>query len=225
MVSGLRGGSAPSSQTVAEEVERTLLHEHLPVRGRSFDSSYAGSQDRVRRQTRDVLDRTVTGACATLPRLVIHRDFHPGNCLWSNGRVVGLLDFDWSDLDVRALDIALAAVYFCAVWSDQPRVADWPKAPIDTLCPERLATFASAYQQTASAARPGPLEVRERDCMPALIALANLFVLAWVVGDEALAERSEQHSLRYLEHHLRLMDWIAANQPLLRDIFGDGRPV
>ena len=57
--------------------------------------------------------------------------------------------------------------------------------------------------------------------MPSLIALANLFVLAWVVSGAALDERSEEDSLRYLEHHLRLMDWIAMNQRSLRDTFGE----
>ena len=47
-----------------------------------------------------------------LLKLPIHCDFHPGNLKFKNGRGVGLFDFDWSKIDYRVFDVALALFYF-----------------------------------------------------------------------------------------------------------------
>ena len=48
-----------------------------------------------------------------LIHMVIHCDFHPGNLKFQNNAITGLFDFDWSKVDVRCFDVALAIIYFC----------------------------------------------------------------------------------------------------------------
>jgi Ser/Thr protein kinase RdoA (MazF antagonist) len=42
----------------------------------------------------------------TLPRQVVHFDYHIGNINFSNNEVVGIMDFDWCRIDYRFADIA-----------------------------------------------------------------------------------------------------------------------
>lgn len=39
--------------------------------------------------------------------------------MFQNEEVSGVLDFDWTRVDVRIFDIAFAMVYFCAGWQGQ----------------------------------------------------------------------------------------------------------
>lgn len=43
-----------------------------------------------------------------LPTQIVHGDMHTGNLLWENGRLSGVLDFDFARFDWRAVDVAIA---------------------------------------------------------------------------------------------------------------------
>lgn len=47
-----------------------------------------------------------------LPTMPIHGDFFPGNLLWQEGRIAGLIDWDECSVDWRALEVANAAIEF-----------------------------------------------------------------------------------------------------------------
>ncbi len=47
-----------------------------------------------------------------LPTMPIHGDFFPGNLLWHDGRIAGLIDWDECGVDWRALEVANAAIEF-----------------------------------------------------------------------------------------------------------------
>ena len=47
-----------------------------------------------------------------LPTMPIHGDFFPGNLLWHDGRIAGLIDWDECAVDWRALEVANAAIEF-----------------------------------------------------------------------------------------------------------------
>jgi Ser/Thr protein kinase RdoA (MazF antagonist) len=51
---------------------------------------------------------------ASLPQQVTHGDFGFGNTLVRNGRITGLLDFEHSGVDVRAMDLAVGLYRFPA---------------------------------------------------------------------------------------------------------------
>jgi Ser/Thr protein kinase RdoA (MazF antagonist) len=96
---------------------------------------------------------------ASLPQQVTHGDFAFGNTLVRDGRVTGLLDFEHSGTDVRAMDLAVALYRF-------PPYAD-PLSECDS--------FGLAYSSVL------PLDPTEIVALPALLELrAGLSLMHWV---------------------------------------------
>jgi homoserine kinase type II len=73
------------------------------------------------------------------PSIVIHCDFHPGNLKISAEEIVGLFDFDWSKIDLRCFDVALAGWYFFTSWRGELDGA---------LRLAEFRTFLNTYQET-----------------------------------------------------------------------------
>jgi len=115
-----------------------------------------------RRALRRGLDRTAAFApllYASLPQQITHGDFAFGNTLVRNGRVTGLLDFEHSGTDVRAMDLAVALYRFPA-YDDALGQSD---------------AFGRAYSTVL------PLDPAEIVALPALLALrAGLTLMHWV---------------------------------------------
>ncbi len=59
------------------------------------------------------------------PNQIIHGDWHPGNMLFSNGKVIAVLDFDSLKVAPMMTDIANGALQFSIV-GGRPNPADWP---------------------------------------------------------------------------------------------------
>jgi Ser/Thr protein kinase RdoA (MazF antagonist) len=108
------------------------------------------------------LDRTAELApllYASLPQQVTHGDFAFGNTLVRNGRVTGLLDFEHSGVDVRAMDLAVALYRF----------------PAHDNALERCDAFGRAYSSVL------PLDPTEILGLPALLELrAGVSLMHWV---------------------------------------------
>lgn len=49
----------------------------------------------------------------SLPKQIVHFDWHPGNVHFKNNKVVGLFDFDWARWDSRITDLAAAIGQSC----------------------------------------------------------------------------------------------------------------
>ena len=60
----------------------------------------------------EVFDRWDALDLSSLPRQVIHNDFHPGNVLSAEGRITGILDFGDVVHTARVVDVAVALCYF-----------------------------------------------------------------------------------------------------------------
>ena len=73
-----------------------------------------------------------------MEELPIHCDYHPGNLKYKNNRVVGIFDFDWSKIDLRLFDLALAMVYFCSCRDGRMS---------GSLVPEKLKLFLGSYNK------------------------------------------------------------------------------
>ena len=48
----------------------------------------------------------------SLPKLVVHGDYHPGNVLYQDGEVAGIFDLDWATVQPRVLDLADGLMLF-----------------------------------------------------------------------------------------------------------------
>lgn len=62
-----------------------------------------------------------------LPRQLIHRDFHPGNLVFRDEEVAGILDFDRVRIGIRVFDLCyLATSVLSSTFSDLGRREEWP---------------------------------------------------------------------------------------------------
>ncbi len=132
--------------------------------------------------------------------LVIHCDFHPGNLKFQNSTITGLFDFDWSKVDLRCFDIALAITYFCVAWEGKQD---------GNLQLNKVALFLDAYQNTLRDA-PGvePMSDVELEFLPSLIGASNIYILYWTIEDFYSTSVKPLENLRYLQHSVRLMRWL-----------------
>ncbi len=105
-------------------------------------------------------DRAQQAGIAAQPRSVIHGDWHPGNMLFRNGSVVGVIDLDSVRVSKRVLDIANGALQFSMSTRGDP--ADWP----DHLDLSHFDAFLAGYREIS------PVENGERRCIPDLMAEA-----------------------------------------------------
>lgn len=183
----------------------------LPVVAETWSSSPSKSKGTIfDTRIREFLEPVSANIAATLavlqepevrslPEMVIHCDYHPGNLKFRGDSVTGLFDFDWSKVDLRLFDLGLALWYFCTSWrelEDGKFRLDWAR------------TFLRSYQETL-AAHPGstaltPEEVRY---LPAMINVGNLYVLNWTILDYFAKDVDPEEYLVFLGHSLNFTLW------------------
>jgi homoserine kinase type II len=151
-------------------------------------------------------------------QLVIHCDFHPGNLKYDGDQVVGLFDFDWSKMDARSFDVALALWYFCTGWSG---------GGDGILRLGQVETFLRAYQGWLGGRFGlGPLDPVEGKYLPYMINASNLYVLNWTILDYYGKDVDPQEYMIYLQHHVRFLHWFedrdnfAQLEKIARDLSG-----
>ena len=179
-----------------------------------FDQRFLQYHDRILRAIDQAL--IPEQERSKMPRLPIHCDYHQGNLKYQGSRVTGIFDFDWSKIDLRLFDLALALVYFCACW-------DGPAA--GSLMLDKFELFFSVYNDRCpSMASPGSLTEREKAFLPSMLAAANLFVLHWTIVDFYCVEDPDDDEYRvYLNHGLKLMNWIEAQKDWIAGIIDQTR--
>ena len=78
------------------------------------------------------------------PKQVIHGDWHPGNMLFSKGKVAVVLDFDSIRVAPAVIDLANGMLQFSIV-GGRPNPADWP----DYFDQDKLMQFLDGYKERA----------------------------------------------------------------------------
>jgi homoserine kinase type II len=135
---------------------------------------------------------------------------------YKGAKVTGVFDFDWSKIDLRIFDVALALVYFCACWDGRNA---------GSLDLDKCERFLQTYNRTwTPPAIPGPISGLEKKYLPAMLAAGNLFVLHWTIFDYYNLESwvtaavfsgrmpDVELYLKFLSHGLNLMNWIDINK-------------
>jgi len=135
-----------------------------------------------------------------IPELAIHSDYHPGNLKFQQDQVIGIFDFDWSKIDYRLFDVALALHYFCTIW----------RGPQDgQLHIGKLTAFLNTYQQAAALnSQLGPLDSDELAFLLPMIMAANIYVLNWTLTDFYTKTCDLDTYRAYLEHSIRQIQWV-----------------
>lgn len=136
----------------------------------------------------------------SLPTVVNHSDYHPGNLKFEGPQISGLVDFDWAKLDLRAFDVGLALWYFCASWEGASdgrlRLGD-------------MGTFLAGYQgRLGEPASIPPLSSGEMAALPDLIHAGSLYILYWGLRDYLSKPVDAEEYLVYLKHSVSTARWL-----------------
>jgi homoserine kinase type II len=135
----------------------------------------------------------------SLPEMVIHCDYHPGNLKFLGDCVTGLFDFDWSKVDLRLFDLGLALWYFCTSWQDSKD---------GTFCLDKAQTFLHSYQDTLIAhPRAVAITAEEARYLPVMVNAGNLYVLHWTILDYFTKDADPVEYLTFLDHSLNFTTW------------------
>ena len=139
--------------------------------------------------------------------LPIHCDFHPGNLKYRDETGVGIFDFDWSKIDFRIFDLALALVYFTSIWDD--RAAG--------LRPDKFTLFLRTYNDSCRQSdRIDPLTEQEQRALAPMLAIANLYVLNWDLVDfYNTTAADDDASYKFIHHNIGLMHWLKRHNEML----------
>jgi homoserine kinase type II len=138
----------------------------------------------IRAVSRDSADIT-----SALPRQLIHGDFALGNLLLDGTKVVGILDFEFCGVDVRAMELAGALGLVLT------------KTAADQLWRPVLAEYL----------RTAPLSDAERRALPALVRLGRAAGLVWWVGRERQGLSSKTDTAERVERLLSIDAWVSRN--------------
>jgi Ser/Thr protein kinase RdoA (MazF antagonist) len=125
--------------------DSTLVRKHLKLIG---SGRRTGSRHKARAVVESLLvrydrssDRISRFGFKSWKRQIIHGDWHPGNILFSGGRIVAVVDFDSIRVAPPPTDLANGMLQFSIV-ADKPDPADWP----DRFDETRLLEFLRGYR-------------------------------------------------------------------------------
>lgn len=144
----------------------------------------------------------IDGPYRALPRQMTHSDLAPGNMLVEGGKVVAILDFEFAQPDVRAIDVASALVHVMRLW--------------ERTTPDALA-MAATYSR--GFARVTSLNDAEIAALPSLIVLRSVIAAIWWLGRD-LAE-GRPTDLERLTELRDLATWLSAHGEALQGIVRD----
>ena len=138
----------PSTVTyhAARSVEASF--KAIPRRLAKVDPKSADQSQQIR-QTVDALHECYESAVAQVtelgfedwPKQILHCDWHPGNMLFVDGRVVAVIDYDSARIQPRIIDVANGALQF-SILAGGEDPDQWP----DHIDLERFKGFVKAYE-------------------------------------------------------------------------------
>jgi len=167
-----------------------------------FDDYLQANLDLLIENARTTLDSLMETNVQSMPQMVIHCDYHPGNLKFIGDQVTALFDFDWSKVDYRSFDVGLALFYFFTSWETEDGQFRLEDASL----------FLKAYQKTLlNSLTPGPLDANEQRYLPAMINAANIYVLNWTIEDFYNKSVDPQEYLVFLAHAVELIRWLNSN--------------
>ena len=143
------------------------------------------------------------GGFSELGEGVIHSDWHPGNLLFRDQRVVAVIDHDTLRLARRILDVANGALQFSMLAGGDP--ATWP----DHLDEDRFRAFLAGYESIAA------LTNEERSFIPCLMTEALIAECVPPITETGSVGRWAGY--RVLRMIRRKIGWMAKNGPRLMD--------
>lgn len=137
----------------------------------------------------------------TGPYHLIHADWHPGNLLFRQGKVIAVVDYDSLRLSRRIIDIANGALQFSILAGGDP--VSWPDHPDQ----DRYRAFLTGYETR------WPLTPQERACVPPLMAEALISECVPPIAETGSV--GPWAGFRVLQMVRRKLLWLARNEDKL----------
>ncbi|MGE5610489.1 MAG: phosphotransferase [Bacillota bacterium] len=152
--------------------------------------------------------RTVEEAgLATWPKQYVHADWHPGNMLFREDRVVAVIDYDSARLLPRIIDVANGALQFSIITGDDD-VSKWPDHPDEG----RLQRFIRGYDEVT------------------LLSEAEVRIMPWLMIEALIAEAvlpialtgtfGRVDGLEFLQMVQRKVRWMQQSADKIPDLVG-----
>jgi len=139
------------------------------------------------------------------PEQAVHGDWHPGNMLFTQQKVVCVLDFDSAKIAPAVTDVASGLLHFSIV-AGRPSPADWPAYPDQA----KIADFLAGYTQKTE------LTPEMLKAMPDLI--IEIMVAEAVLPVAATGFFGHFSGIDFLNMICRKCDWIDKNRQLLNEV-------
>lgn len=135
------------------------------------------------------------------PRSVCHADWHPGNLLFREGKVVGVVDYDSVRSSAVVTDVANGALHFSLIAGEDP--STWP----DHLDEELLKQFMEGYLERC------PLDSGKLKCIGHLMAEALIAECVSPINETGSVGRWS--GFRVLQMVRRKVTWLRSHQDRL----------
>jgi homoserine kinase type II len=141
------------------------------------------------------------------PRQIVHADWHPGNMLFRDNRVVAVIDYDSARLLPRVIDVANGALQFSIIGGDDD-VSKWPDYPDES----RFKRFLRGYDEVQ------------------LLSEGEVAAIPWLMIEALIAEAvfpiavtgnfSRIDGVAFLQMVQRKIGWMQRNAPKLVELGG-----
>ncbi|HUU82811.1 MAG TPA: phosphotransferase [Phycisphaerae bacterium] len=198
--------------TWAEPPHRGDYHDANPVRtglssipsSLSAHDSVAGMEIEVLEISQELYD-AYERSCERVERIglrkwptgVIHGDWHPGNMMYRNGKVVAVVDYDSARVSQRVIDLANGTLQFSILSGKQ--VEDWP----DEIDEDRAGAFLAGYRAEL------PITDGEQGCLPYL--MMEALISESVLPIAATGSFGRHQGFRFMRMVHRKVGWLEAN--------------
>ena len=134
------GGSYHMASAIEQGIKS--ISANLPVGPNNENSELHNLLGHVHKSYRRAALAAQEQGIEAWPRTICHADWHPGNMLFRDNRVVAVIDYDSARLLPRVIDIANGLLQFSIIGGDDD-VAKWP----EHLDESRFKRFARGYDQ------------------------------------------------------------------------------
>ena len=188
--------AAPSVEHGLKLIPKTLQSSEIDIQDlvKSLTQIYQNA-------AREVED----AGLAKWPQQIVHADWHPGNMLFRDNRVVAVIDYDSARLLPRVIDIGNGALQFSIIGGDDD-VAHWPEYLDET----RYKRYLRGYDEVML------LSDAEVKCIPWLMIEALIAEAVFPIAATGTFGRLE--GLLFLQMVQRKVDWMQRSAEKLIEV-------
>jgi homoserine kinase type II len=179
------------------------VHPLVPDPFEAIDELDLGDRAGQVRALIDQVDSTHDAIAGSLPRQIVHGDFAFINVLVDDGKVTGMLDFEFAGADLRAADLA------CAMYITTVRGGDEGRWRL-------LEALAAGYRRSL------PLDPIEAAAIPDLMRRRSAFGLIHWIGRYRQGIATKQEPLDRVGRAAMLDGWLEVNAARVAAVVAGG---